>query len=174
MCRIKDLLPIDSLMAILEDHDSSDAFPRMDVARFLASIQAEEALDLFLHVLMDPDEHPWLREAMTSYLTMWGEPVSGDLLLTLLIDPEPAVVTAALEELRDWPPDALPFETLLSYCTHEKDYVRSGSAAEAAHGYNVGTPSPCSKKTCPPFQANDLYQCHFRESFALRQPECCV
>ena len=127
MCRIKDPLPIDSLMAILEDPDSSDAFLRMDVARVLARVQAEEALDLFLRVLMDPDEHPWLREAMTSYLTMWGEHVSGDLLLTLLVDPEPAVVTAALEELRDWPPDAIPLETLLSYCTHEKDFVREAA-----------------------------------------------
>ena len=127
MCRIKDPLPIDALMAILEDYETSDAFLRMDVARVLARVQAEEALDLFLRVLMDPDEHPWLREAMTSILPMWGEHVSSDLLLQLVVDQQPSVVTAALEELRDWPPDTIPLETVLSYCTHEQDYVREAA-----------------------------------------------
>ncbi len=36
-------------------------------------------------------------------------------------------MTAALEVLREWPPDAIPLETVLSYCTHEKGYVREAA-----------------------------------------------
>src|SRR5438105_4824036 len=100
----------------------------MDVARVLARVQAEEALDLFLRVLMDPDEHPWLREAMTSSLPMWGAHVADPLLPRLLADPQSSVVTAALEVLRDyWPPDAIPLETVLSFCTHKRSYVREAA-----------------------------------------------
>ncbi|TMC15905.1 MAG: HEAT repeat domain-containing protein [Chloroflexi bacterium] len=128
MCRIKDPLPIDALSAILEDWETSDAFLRMDVARVLARVQAEEALDLYLRVLMDHDEHPWLREIMTSYLPMWGSRVADPLLPTLLADPQSSVVTAALEVVRDnWPPDAIPLETVLSFRTHERSYVREAA-----------------------------------------------
>src|SRR5437762_5389502 len=58
MCQIEAPLPIDALMAILEDWESSTVFLRMEVAHTLTVKKAEEALDLFLRVLLDPEEHP--------------------------------------------------------------------------------------------------------------------
>lgn len=85
MCQIKEPLPIDALMAILEDWGTSTVFLRMEVAHVLAVKQAEEALDLLLRVLLDPEEHPWLRETLTGDLAIWGERISDELLLTLLL-----------------------------------------------------------------------------------------
>jgi len=124
MCQIEAPLPSDALMAILEDWESSTVFLRMEVAHTLAVKKAEEALDLFCSVLLDPEEHPWLRETMTGDLATWGERISEEIVLTLLADPEPAVCTAALEVLRERPSQTIPLELVLPYCTHEKQYVR--------------------------------------------------
>ncbi len=127
MCQIEAPLPIDALMAVLEDWESSPVFLRMEVAHTLAVKKAEEALDLILRVLLDPEEHPWLRETMTGDLALWGECISDELLLTLLADPEPAVCTAALEVWRERPSQSIPLEFVLPYCTHEKQYVRKAA-----------------------------------------------
>jgi len=127
MSDIEQPLPTRALMAILEDWESSDVFLRMDVAHTLAVKKAEEALDLFLRVLLDPEEHPWLRETMTWDLALWGERISEELLPTLLVDTEPAVQTAALDVLRERPPQSIPLELVLPYCTHEKKYVREAA-----------------------------------------------
>src|SRR6266568_4993770 len=100
MCEIKKPLPIDALMAILADWETSTVFLRMEVAHTLAVVKAEEALDLILRVLQNPEEHAWLRETMTGDLTIWGERISEEILLTLLADPDPAVCAATLEVLR--------------------------------------------------------------------------
>jgi HEAT repeat protein len=127
MCQIEAPLPTRALMAILEDWESSSVFLRMEVAHTLAYKQAEEALDLFLRVVLDPEEHPWLRETMTGDLALWGERISDGLLLTLLADPEPAVCTAALEVWRERPSQTIPLELVLPYCAHEKKYVREAA-----------------------------------------------
>lgn len=127
MCEIKKSLPIDALMAILADWETSTVFLRMEVAHTLAVVKAEEALDLILRVLQDPEEHPWLREAMTEDLTVWGERISEEILLRLLADPEPAVCTAVLSVLRERPSQTIPLEIVLPYCTHEKKYVREAA-----------------------------------------------
>ncbi len=124
MCQIEAPLPTRALMAILEDWESSTVFLRMEVAHILAVKKAEEALDLFLRVLLDPEEHPWLRETMTGDLALWGERISEELRLA---DPEPAVCTAALEVLRERPSQTIPLELVLPYCTHEKQYVREAA-----------------------------------------------
>ena len=85
MCQVKESLPIDALMAILEDWETSTVFLRMEVAHVLAVVKAEEALDLFLRLILDPEEHPWLRETLTGDLAIWGERISDELLLTLLL-----------------------------------------------------------------------------------------
>src|SRR5260370_16322439 len=58
MCQIKEP-PIDALMAILEDWETSTVFLRMEVAHVLAVKKAKEALYLFLPVLLVPEQHPW-------------------------------------------------------------------------------------------------------------------
>ena len=127
MSEIEKPLPLDALMAILADAETSTLFLRMEVAHTLAVTRAEEVLDLFVRVVLDPKEHPWLRETMTEDLTLWGERISEELLLTLLADSEPAVCTAALEALRERPPQTIPLEPVLPYCTHEKKYVREAA-----------------------------------------------
>jgi len=127
MCQIEAPLPTRALMAILEDWESSSVFLRMEVAHTLAVKQAEEALGLFLRVLLDAREHPWLRETMTGDLALWGERISDELRLSLLADPEPAVCTAALEVWRERPSQTIPLELVLPYCTHEKKYVREAA-----------------------------------------------
>jgi HEAT repeat protein len=127
MCLMKAPLPVDALMAILEDRETTPVLLRMGVAHTLAFRLVEEALDLFLRILMDPGEDSWLREAMTEDLTVWGERVPNEIGLTLLADPEPAVVAAALSVLREWPSDAIPLETVLSFCTHPTGYVREAA-----------------------------------------------
>jgi len=126
MCQIKDPLPIDALMAILEDWETSTVFLRMEVAHVLAVVKAEEALDLLLRVILDPEEHPWLRETLTGDLAIWGERISDELLLTLLADPEPAVCTAALEVLRERPTH-IPLEIVLPYLQREEKYIREAA-----------------------------------------------
>jgi len=127
MCQIKAPLPIDALMVILEDRETSTVFLRQGVAHTLAVVQAEDALDLFLSVLMNHNEDAWLREMMTDDLAIWKERIPNEILLTLLADSELGVVTSALSVLREWPPDALPLERVLSYCTHEEGYVRKAA-----------------------------------------------
>src|SRR5260370_20352743 len=127
MCQIKEPLPIDALMAILEDWETSTVFLRMQVAHVLAVKKAEEALDLFLRLILDPEEHPWLRETLTGDLAIWGERISDELLLTLLADPEPAVCTAALEVLRERPSSTIPLGAILPYCAHKQKYVREAA-----------------------------------------------
>jgi HEAT repeat protein len=99
----------------------------MEVAHTLAVVKAEKAFDLFLRVLLDPEEHPWLRETMTGDLTLWGERISEEILLTLLAASEPAVCAAALQAFRERPSHTTPLETVLSYCTHPKGYVREAA-----------------------------------------------
>ncbi|BCL79174.1 hypothetical protein ccbrp13_16390 [Ktedonobacteria bacterium brp13] len=126
-CQIEEPLPTQALMAILADWETSSVFLRMEVAHTLAVVEAEEALELFLRVLLNPKEDAWLRETMTWDLTIWGERIPGDLLLTLLADPEPAVCAAALEVLRERPSQTIPLEIVLPYCTHEEKYVREAA-----------------------------------------------
>src|SRR5579859_7551750 len=84
MNQTEKLLPIDALMAILGDSEASSIFLRTEVAHTLAVARAEEALDLCIRLVLDPEEHPWLREVLTWDLAIWKERVSDDLLLTLL------------------------------------------------------------------------------------------
>jgi len=126
MCEIKKPLPLDALMAILADQETS-VFLRMEVAHTLTVVKAEAGLALMLQILQDACEHPGLRETLTGYLTIWGERISDDLLLTLLADPEPAVCAATLEVLRERPCETLPLEMVLPYCTHEAKYVREAA-----------------------------------------------
>src|SRR6266480_4352443 len=53
MCEIEKPLPIDALMAILADWETSTIFLRMEVAHTLAVVKAEEALDLILCLVLD-------------------------------------------------------------------------------------------------------------------------
>jgi len=126
MCEIKKPLPVDALLAILADQESS-VFLRMDVAHTLSVVKAEAGLDLILRVLQNPEEHPWLRETLTGYLGIWGERLPEELLLTLLADPSPAVCAATLEVLRERPSQTIPLEVVLPYCTHEAKYVREAA-----------------------------------------------
>jgi len=126
MCEIKKPLPVDALLAILADQETS-VFLRMQVAHTLSAVKAEVGLDLILRVLQDPEEHPWLRETLTGYLGIWGERIPDELLLTLLADPSPAVCAATLEVLRERPSQTIPLEAVLPYCTHEAKYVRESA-----------------------------------------------
>ncbi len=126
MCEIKKPLPLDALLAILADQETS-VFLRMEVAHTLAVVKAEAGLALILRLLQDAREHPWLRETLTGYLGIWGERVPDELLLTLLADPEPAVCAATLEVLRERPSQTIPLEVVLPYCTHERKYVREAA-----------------------------------------------
>jgi HEAT repeat protein len=127
MCLIKEPLPVDALMTILEDRETSDVLLRMGVAHVLAFRSPGEALDLFLRLVLSPEEDPSLRESMTEDLSLWEERVSEEILLRLLADPDPSICAAALSVLREWPPDAIPLETVVPYCTHEKEYVREAA-----------------------------------------------
>ncbi|GHO82226.1 hypothetical protein [Dictyobacter formicarum] len=97
MCEIKKPLPVEALMAILEDVETSSIFLRMDVAHTLAATRAEEACDLCIRLALDPEEHLWLREILIGDFPSWKERVSDKLLLTLMTDPIPAVCTAVME-----------------------------------------------------------------------------
>jgi HEAT repeat protein len=127
MGQIKKPLPVDALMTILADWETSTVFLRMDVARLLVATRSVEAIDLLIRLVLDRKEHPWLREALTTYLADWEEEVSNELLLTLLADPEPAVQTAALEALRDWPAPTIPIEIVLPYLQRKEKYVREAA-----------------------------------------------
>ena len=71
MCEIKKPLPLEALMAILADEETS-VFLRVQVAHTLCVVKAEAGLALMLRLLQDAREHPWLREALTGYLGIWG------------------------------------------------------------------------------------------------------
>ncbi len=127
MSQIEKPLPLDALMAILADSETSTIFLRMEVAHTLAVAEAVEAIDLFVRLVLDAREHPWLREVLTGDLAIWKERITDELLLTLLADPEPAVCTAALEVLRDRPPQAIPLEMVLPYLQREEKYIREAA-----------------------------------------------
>src|SRR5713226_8731901 len=77
MSEIEKPLPLDALMAILADSETSTIFLRMEVAHTLAVAEAEEAIDLFVRLVLDPEEHPWLREVLTGDLAIWKERVTS-------------------------------------------------------------------------------------------------
>jgi hypothetical protein len=58
MSQIEKPLPIDALMAILGDAETSSLFLRMEVAHTLAVARAEEAIDLLVRLVLDASEHP--------------------------------------------------------------------------------------------------------------------
>jgi hypothetical protein len=64
MCEIEKPLPIDALMAILEDRETSSQFLRGEVAHTLAVIRAEDTIDLVLRLIADPHEEVYLREVL--------------------------------------------------------------------------------------------------------------
>lgn len=127
MCEIKKALPLDALMTILADSETSSLFLRMEVAHTLAVARAEEAIALFVRLILDREEHPWLREVLIGDLALWQERISNELLLTLLAEPEPAVCTAALEVLRERPPHTIPLALILPYCTDAKKNIREAA-----------------------------------------------
>ena len=127
MGEIKKPLPIAALMAILADWETSSVFLRMAVAHTLSVVKADEAFDLLLRVVQDPEEHPWLRESVTEDLSIWGERISEEFLLQLLTDPNPAVCCGVLSVLRHRPSETIPLAVVLPYCTHEEPYVREAA-----------------------------------------------
>jgi len=127
MCLLKKPLPIDALMAILADRETSTVYLRSEVAHTLAFVKAEEALDLLLQLLQDPEEDIFLREMITYDLPRWEERVPRELLLTLLTDSALGLCDAALKVLRDLPPQLIPLEMVLPYCRHEEKYLREAA-----------------------------------------------
>lgn len=122
MHEIKKPLPVEALMAILADRETSPVFLRMEVAHLLAVVKADEALDLLLHLLQDGEEEIALREMITWDLALWGERVPRELLLRLLADPE--LCAAALDMWRSQPPQSIPLEAIVPYSAHEEKYLR--------------------------------------------------
>lgn len=125
MCEIEAPLPNEALIAILEDRETSSPFLRAGVAHALAVIQAKDAFDLVLRLIHDPHEDVYLREVLTWDLPIWKERVPRELLLMLLDDPE--LCAAALDVWREQPPQSIPLERILSYCTHEEKYLREAA-----------------------------------------------
>lgn len=124
MCQIKPPLPAQALMAILADQATS-LYLRMEVSHTLAAVQAEEAIDLVLRLIQDPDEEIALREVMTGDLTFWGERIPRELRLSLLADRQ--LCAAALDMWRSQPPQSIPLELVVPYCTHEETYLREAA-----------------------------------------------
>ncbi len=125
MYEIKKPLPIEALMAILGDAETTSPLLRMEVAHLLAVVQAVEALDLLLHMLQDGEEEIALREVITWDLALWGERIPGELLLRLLADPE--LCAAALDVWRKQPAQSIPLEIIVPYCTHEETSLRAAA-----------------------------------------------
>lgn len=125
MCEIKKPLPLQALMAILEDRQTSSVFLRMQVAHVLAVVQAEEVLDPLLRLLADPNEEIAVREAITGDLALWGERIPRELRLSLLADPQ--LCAAALDMWRTLPAASIPIEAIVPYCTHEDPYLRAAA-----------------------------------------------
>jgi HEAT repeat protein len=138
MCEIEKPLPIEALMAILEDRETSSPFLRAHVAHVLTVIHAEDAIDLVLRLIQDPHEEVYLREVLIGDLAFWGERIPRAFLLTLLDDPE--LCAAALDMWRSQPSQTIPLERIVPYCTHEEKYLR-----EAAIKALLAT-----ERLCPP------------------------
>lgn len=124
MCEIEKPLPVDALMAILEDRETSSFYLRMEVAATLAYIHAEEALDLVLRLIQDEEEEIALREALVFTLPTWGEHVGNDLLRQLVADPTEPLCAAALHVWQHRAPETIPTVLILPYCTHTEPYMR--------------------------------------------------
>jgi HEAT repeat protein len=125
MYQIEEPLPIQALMTMLADRETSTLLLRMEVAHILAVVQAEEALNLLLQLLADPDEEIALREVITWDLAQWGERIPRALLLRLLADPE--LCGAALDVWREQPAQSIPLEIIVPYCTHEETSLRAAA-----------------------------------------------
>jgi HEAT repeat protein len=111
---------VEALLTILADWETASLFLRMSVAHALRGV--EEAFELSLQLLQDPKEHPWLREVLAGDLIVWRERLPAGFVLTLLDDP--TVTSAVVEALRDWPPETIPVDRLIPFCTHERKYLR--------------------------------------------------
>ena len=127
MCQIKKPLPVEALMAILADRETTSVYLRMEVASTLAFVKAEESIDLVLRLIQDPDEEVCLREMLVESLATWGERISDETLLALLANPEPAICAAALHVWGARPSQTIPIATVLPYCIHEAWYVREAA-----------------------------------------------
>jgi HEAT repeat protein len=123
MCQIKKPLPVEALMAILADRETTSVYLRMEVASTLAFVKAEESLDPVLRLIQDPDEEVCLREMLVESLATWGERISDETLLALLANSEPAICAAALHVWGAHPSQTIPIATVLPYCIHEAWYV---------------------------------------------------
>lgn len=127
MGQIESPLPIEALLTILADRETSTLYLRAEVAHTLAVVKAEGSIELLLRLLQDPDEDVYLRVGIAEDLEAWGERIPLEILLAAIADPEPGLCAAALNGLRARPSHTIPIDIVLPYCAHPAWYVREAA-----------------------------------------------
>ena len=123
MSRLPSPLPIEALLAILADRETSPLHLRQAVVHTLAAVQAKASIALLLRLLQDPSEDLELRWVIAEDLECFGQDMPFDALLTAVADPDVAISAAAMLAMRTQPA-LIPIDLVLSYRTHPEAYIR--------------------------------------------------
>ena len=115
--------PIEELLAILLDRDTSDEMLRIVVARTLAALGEDAPIDAFIGILQDSTENASLREEIAGLLGEFGERVPLEVLVAAVADPDPAVCAVAIGSLIKLGRRA-PLEPILVHVAHTEWFVR--------------------------------------------------
>lgn len=123
MCQLPSPIPVEALLAILADRETSTTHLRAEVAHTLAVVSPEAALDPLLGLLQDPSEDPDLRREIADDLESLGDLLPFEVLMATVADPDLDISAAAIKAMRRWP-SLIPIDLLLTYITHPECYMR--------------------------------------------------
>lgn len=123
LAQIPAHLPVDALISILADRDTSTASLREAVAHTLAAVKTEPVLAVLLRLLVDPNEELGLRRVIAEDLQAFGELVPFEVLKALLADPDSDILAAAIQAMSEQSA-LIPIDLLLTFRGHPVWYVR--------------------------------------------------
>jgi HEAT repeat protein len=123
LLRREEPLPQETLEVLLDLLEALQPALLREVVSALSVAQAEEMLDLLQCSLEECREEPEMSEESTS----WEEYIPAEVLFALLAHPD--VCLGALDVLSLLPPQSIPIEAILPYCSHEHGIIREVALA---------------------------------------------
>jgi len=116
-------IPVEALLTILADRETSTTHLRAEVAHTLAVVKAKTAIAPLLRLLQEPSEDPDLRREIAEDLESFGSDMPFDVLIATVADPDIDISAAAMKAM-SVQPSLIPIALLLQYRAHPHWYIR--------------------------------------------------
>ena len=123
MGQLPSPIPVEALLTILADRETSTTHLRAEVVHTLAVIKSEAAIGPLLRLLQEQDEDLDLRRGIAEDLESFGERLPFDALIEAVADPDIDISAAAMKAM-SVQPSLIPIALLLQYRAHPEWYMR--------------------------------------------------